>query len=115
MPPWPAWVAEADPDAPGYTVPGIDWIIVGGESGRDARPFDLDWGLSVVRQAAAAGVPVFVKQLGSMPMLASSDGTRKLPFPTRHKKGEDMAEFPPALRVREQPTPRPLRPAGDGS
>ena len=49
---------------------GISWIIVGGESdqpGMKARPFDVQWARSTVRQCKAAGVPVFVKQIGSAP------------------------------------------------
>jgi len=48
----------------------IDWIIVGGESGQPghkARPFDVAWAQSTVAQCKAAGVPVFVKQLGANP------------------------------------------------
>lgn len=50
------------------TVPldGIDWAVVGGESGPGARPCNVEWLRSIVRQFAAAGVPVFVKQLGAL-------------------------------------------------
>ena len=44
--------------------PGIGWVIVGGESGPKARPFDVAWARSVVRQCRMAGVAVFVKQVG---------------------------------------------------
>jgi protein gp37 len=40
----------------------LDWVIVGGESGPDARPMELDWARSLVEQCRAARVPVFVKQ-----------------------------------------------------
>lgn len=40
----------------------IDWVIVGGESGPGARPCDVAWIRSVVRQCRAPGVPCFVKQ-----------------------------------------------------
>lgn len=43
----------------------LDWVIVGGESGKGARPCDVDWIRGVVRQCSEAGVPCFVKQLGS--------------------------------------------------
>jgi protein gp37 len=42
----------------------LDWIIVGGESGRDARPMHPDWARSIRDQCAAAGVPYFFKQWG---------------------------------------------------
>ncbi len=44
---------------------GIHWVIVGGESGNKARPCDISWIRSIVRQCQSANVPVFVKQLGS--------------------------------------------------
>lgn len=44
---------------------GIDWIIIGGESGGKARPFNVEWARSLMRQGFSAGVSVFVKQLGA--------------------------------------------------
>lgn len=44
---------------------GIDWIIVGGESGPKARPFDVQWARNTIAQGRAAGVACFVKQLGA--------------------------------------------------
>lgn len=44
---------------------GIDWVIVGGESGHNARPCDAEWIRSIRDQCQAAGVPCFVRQLGS--------------------------------------------------
>mgnify|MGYP000216823786 FL=1 len=49
----------------GVTRPRLDWVIVGGESGHDARPCDVRWVRAVVQHCQMAGVPVFVKQLGS--------------------------------------------------
>ena len=43
---------------------GIDWVIVGGESGHQARPMNAVWARNVKRQCAAAGVPFFFKQWG---------------------------------------------------
>ncbi len=43
---------------------GIDWVIVGGESGPDARPMHPDWARAIRDQCAAAGVPFFFKQWG---------------------------------------------------
>ncbi|WYK04437.1 phage Gp37/Gp68 family protein [Cereibacter sphaeroides f. sp. denitrificans] len=42
----------------------LDWIIVGGESGRHARPMHPDWARSLRDQAQAAGVPFLFKQWG---------------------------------------------------
>ncbi len=43
---------------------GIHWVIVGGESGKHARPMEIAWARSIVEQCKSAEVPVFVKQLG---------------------------------------------------
>jgi protein gp37 len=42
----------------------IDWVIVGGESGRKARPMDADWVLDIMDQCNAANVAFFFKQWG---------------------------------------------------
>ena len=47
----------------GFTAPELDWLIIGGESGPKARPCNVEWIRSLVRQGQAAGVPVFVKQI----------------------------------------------------
>ena len=44
---------------------GINWIIVGGESGSSARPMVEEWVLNIKEQADAAGVPFFFKQWGT--------------------------------------------------
>ena len=77
---------------------GIDWAIVGGESGPGARPCRLAWIREIVRQCRAAGVPVFVKQLGAH--VIGDDGAR---VRLRDRKGGDMSEWPDDLRVREWP------------
>jgi protein gp37 len=43
---------------------GIDWVVVGGESGPKARPMHPDWARSLRDQCAAAGVPFLFKQWG---------------------------------------------------
>ena len=94
----------------------ISLIIVGGESGPGARPFDLDWARSVRDQCVAAGVPFFVKQLGSNPVAADPIGSAWAlaegyqPSVARillkDRKGGDMEEFPSDLRIREFPESR---------
>lgn len=44
--------------------PSIDWVIVGGESGPNARPMHPDWARSLRDQCQAAGVPFTFKQWG---------------------------------------------------
>jgi protein gp37 len=51
----------------------VDWIIIGGESGPHARPFDVAWASSVVKQCADAGVACFVKQMGRV-VMGDDDG-----------------------------------------
>lgn len=52
---------------------GLQWVIVGGESGPGARPFDLAWARSILRQCAEAGVPAFCKQLGAVARCEPAD------------------------------------------
>lgn len=75
----------------------LDWIIIGGESGPNARPLELDWIEAIIRQAqfeASPFVPVFVKQLGTR--WARRAGATD-------KKGGDPDEWPADLRVRMFP------------
>lgn len=52
---------------------GIDWVIVGGESGPRSRPMKLEWARSVRDQCRAAGVAFFFKQWGAH----DEEGTRR--------------------------------------
>jgi protein gp37 len=45
---------------------GIDWVIVGGESGPGARPMERKWVVSIRRQCRAQRVPFFFKQWGGV-------------------------------------------------
>ena len=45
--------------------PGLDWVIVGGESGPGARPMHPDWARALRDQCQAAGVSFFFKQWGA--------------------------------------------------
>jgi len=49
---------------PKLDLAGIDWVIVGGESGPRARPMDQDWVEDIRDQCQAAEVPFFFKQWG---------------------------------------------------
>jgi len=85
----------------------ISWVIVGGESGTEARPCHLDWIRSIISQCQTANVPIFVKQLGSNPIdsnnyiidVASNNFSLKL----KDRKGGDISEFPEELRIRQFP------------
>lgn len=82
---------------------GIDWVIVGGESGPDARPCDVTWIRSIVEQCKAAGVPCFVKQLGSAPYIDHSPEPAASIIRLRDRKGGEPSEWSADLRVREFP------------
>lgn len=86
----------------------LEWIIVGGESaqaGHMARRFDIGWARSAVEQCKGAGIPVFVKQMGSAPEWNNDDGEPphwgRLTYMDR--AGADPSEWPEDLRVREFP------------
>lgn len=78
----------------------IDWIIVGGESnqrGMKARPFDVEWARSTIRQCKAAGVAVWVKQFGSFVIDrndADFDGSHAGAWPD-HIEREGRIDFAP--------------------
>jgi protein gp37 len=76
----------------------ISWVIVGGESGPGARPFDIQWARSVVQQCKAAGVSCFVKQVGTNSNLVDWTERKQI-----SRKGGDTSEWPEDLRVREFP------------
>lgn len=109
---------------------GVDWVIVGGESGPGARPCRVSWIRSLVAQCKLAGTPVFVKQLGAHVIDRNDagfdgheptnwpDGTETDDWdldPSRQyqgadarillesSKGGDPKEWPEDLRVREYP------------
>jgi protein gp37 len=88
-------------------VEGIDWCIVGGQSGPSSKPFDLAWVKSLERQCKASGTALFVKQLGAKPVRLSG----KL----KDKHGGDWNEWPREFRIREAPAGfRSLRLETDG-
>lgn len=90
-----------------YPTEQISWCVVGGESGNNARPCNIDWIRSVVNQCVVAKTPVFVKQLGAKPYLREvGHGSGKevdAPFHISDKKGGQIEEFPSDLQIREMP------------
>ncbi len=70
-----------------YRAPNhINWVIVGGESGRGARPMNPEWARGLRNQCKEAGAAFFMKQMGG-----SGD------------KGGDLESIPEDLRIREFP------------
>ena len=51
---------------PNINLSGIGWVIVGGESGPDARPMKRDWVTAIRDQCQVAEVPFFFKQWGGV-------------------------------------------------
>ncbi len=98
----------------------LDWVIVGGESGHQARPMQLAWARSLVEQCQHSDTPVFVKQLGALvhatniidPLdqfpgdvrsFRQGPGEDTIALRLLDDKGGDPAEWPLDLRVREFP------------
>ena len=82
----------------------IDWVIVGGESGHNARPCRIEWMRSIVNQCQNEEVPVFVKQLGAKPLQTYSPMFGSLiTWPISDRKGAIVAEFPDYLQVQQFP------------
>jgi protein gp37 len=69
----------------------IDWVIVGGESGRKPRAMDVDWVLDIQQQCKKAKVPFFFKQWG---------GTNKKKA-GRELKGKIYNAMPPIEKMEE--------------
>lgn len=70
---------------------GIDWVIVGGESGPQARPMKEEWALNIMKQVEAQGARFFFKQWGTW----GADGIKR----NKHAngkllKGEIIQEMP---------------------
>ena len=84
----------------------VDWVIAGGESGPEARPFDLAWARSLRDQCGEARVPYFLKQLGAKPIATGCSvgpGTSTDLSLVTDSHGGDEAEWPEDLRVRQLP------------
>ena len=79
---------------PNLNLEGLDWAIIGGESGNQARIMEPEWAIDLLNQCRSANVPCFIKQMGTQ--WAKRQGSKS-------RKGDDFSEFPEALQVREYP------------
>ncbi len=77
---------------PDLDLSGIDWVIVGGESGPGSRPMREDWATDLRDQCAAAGVPFFFKQWGGRNKKATG----------RVLEGRVWNEMPASVEVRQE-------------
>lgn len=107
-------------------MPGVDWVIVGGESGAGARTMEIGWARAIVEQCSAHKTACFVKQMGHRPIARSRFDMGAASFKAaddhgwtehagpvtlllKHSKGGDPEEWAEELRVRQFPIsfPRP--------
>jgi protein gp37 len=51
---------------PNINLDGIDWVIVGGESGPSSRPMKSEWAVDIRNQCLYADIPFFFKQWGGV-------------------------------------------------
>jgi protein gp37 len=113
---WASW-NESSPENHLDGLRKLDWVIVGGESGPNARPCNIAWIRDIVRQCKEAGVPCFVKQLGAN-IIDEREGAEvwmrrgakeihainsKVYVKPGDKKGGGWNEWPEDLRVRQFP------------
>lgn len=85
---------------------GLDWAILGGESGPGARPCHVEWIASLREQCAATKTACFIKQMGSYSTRApilGQDGPHRIRLHWRDKKGSDPDEWPASFRVQQFP------------
>ncbi len=75
----------------------LDLVILGGESGGKSRMCDLDAMAKTIASCRAAGIKVFIKQLGAKPIYHHQ------PLKLKSRKGGEMDEWPAEFRVREMP------------
>lgn len=79
-----------------YPLKGIDWVIVGGESGPKARPMDKAWVRKIRDKCIALGVPFFFKQWGGTRKKTTGrklDGRTwdEMPIPKKRKQHRRIA------------------------
>jgi protein gp37 len=97
--------AQSDPMREGVpAIAGIDWVIVGGESGHHSRVFDIQWARDIRDQCRKVGAFVFIKQLGSNPDNSAQPDGSLIQAGITDSKGGDWSEWPTDLRVRELPS-----------
>lgn len=73
---------------------GIDWVIVGGESGANARPMKQEWALNIKKQCEKQNVAFFFKQWGTW----GADGVRRSKKSNgRILEGKEWNEYPETL------------------
>lgn len=84
---------------------GIDWAIVGGESGTQARPFALEWAREIKQAYRVSGTKYFLKQLGRRPIFKNQPFPILQPRPDgkRDIHGICLENMPRDLRIQRWP------------
>ncbi len=123
-----AWLGAPPISGPGSDrawteAPGVDWVIVGGESGPGARPFNVEWARAIRDEVQPAGARFFMKQIGARPFSSTGilniekSGTMKggrfslrivemestATWRPTDAKGESLEDLPEDLRIRDFP------------
>jgi protein gp37 len=70
---------------------GIEWVIVGGESGSNARPMEREWVEDIYQACSSKGIPFFFKQWGEFDELGKRAGKK---LAGRTYKGRIWDQFP---------------------
>lgn len=120
---------------PFNTVARFDWIIFGGESGKNARPCNIEWIKQGLAFCRANKIAAFVKQMGRNVVDRNDAGFEgdpgEWPMDTQYHEidtgyqgapvrvllrdshGGDMSEWPEDLRVRQFPNGSSVEPTGN--
>lgn len=84
----------------------LDWMIIGGESGFNARPYEIEWAYRIIELGRARNIAVFHKQLGALPLLRGnpvrlkdSAGADPTEWPAITSLHLETRQFPPQLEV----------------
>jgi protein gp37 len=82
-----------------FSLEGIGWVVVGGESGFSARPMEADWVRRIRNQCEEEAVPFFFKQWGGV---FKKQAGRELDGQTYDNFPEFVTKEPPSRRIRLQ-------------
>ena len=108
------WKPLGPGDDEAEMLPPVRWVVIGGESGHNARPFDVQWARDLVAQSQRTELRVFVKQMGANAIDSNPDtGNSFMRFAgwqpntvevvLQHRKGGDSEEWPEELQMQDWP------------
>lgn len=76
----------------------VDWVVIGGDIGKLAKPFHLEWAKALIDQCVAENRAVFMSHVGSNPFHQGKAGKIDAPF------GEWQFEWPLDFQIRQFPS-----------